>query len=251
MLDIFIKGWNVFSKKVYFLYLFIIALLYTGFTIIFSGYIQSLIEEISTRMVDIKAIHFFAYFSKELIIIGLLWFIGLIFINYLSYIAGKSETDKKLKNTNNGLWKTIIYSIILSIVFLVLIVIGSILITYLGVSILLTIILTILLILLGLFLITIALTFTFGIFYMGINEKTIKESLFDSWNLVRKRFWLIVGFIIIMIIILGIIYLIVDELYYIIFGYNELASMILRYILLILFIMYSTNTTAIFVKKYS
>jgi len=251
MLDVFIKGWNVFSKKIYFIYLLLITLLYTGYIILFNGYMQYLIEEISIKMVDIKLIHFFAYFYKELLIIGLFWLIGTIFINYLSYIAGRSEADKKIKNTNNGLWKVILYSIILCVVFLALIVIGSIIITYLNTSIILMILLIILLILLTLFLIAITLTFTFGIFYMGLTGKTINGSLSSSWNFIKNRFWLIVGFIIILGLILGLIYLLVDELYYILFGYDELISMILRYLLFMIFIMYGTNTITIFIKKYN
>jgi len=251
MLDVFVKGWNIFSKKTYFWYMFLITLLYVGFTIVFSGYIQALIEDMSTRMVNIKTIHFFAYFYKEFLIIGLLWIVGMIFVNYLSYIAGRSEADKKVKNTGNGLGKSILYSIILTLVFLVLGVISAILITYIGTSILLAILIIILLILLGLFALAIALTFTFGIFYMGQSGKTITDSLSDSWKFVKSRFWLIIGFVIIMFIVLAIIYLIVDELYFIIFGYNDLISVILRYIILVVFMMYTTNSSAIFVKKYS
>ncbi len=251
MLDVLFNGWNFFSKKVYLLYAFLITLFYVAFTVVFSGYIQDVLVKMSEKIVDIKAIHFFAYFYKEIIIIALFWLAGLIIINYLCYVIGRSNADKKVKTTGNGFGKTITYSLILFFVFLVLSVIGAIFLSFIGSSLILAILFLILLIFLTLFTIVIALVFSLGIFYMGLNGTPITISLREAWKFVKKRFWLLIGFIILIAIFLGVIYFIVDSLYYIIFGYNETASMIIRYALLFLFVMYSTNSVALFIKKYN
>jgi len=251
MLDILFTGWNFFSKKIYLLYAFLITLFYGVFTVIFSGYINDVITKMSEQIVNIKVIHFFGYFYKEMIIIALFWLAGLIIINYLCYVIGRSNSDKKIKTTGNGLWKTITYSLILFFVFLAICVIGAMFLSFIGSSLLLAIISLILLIFLSLFTIAIALVFSLGIFYMGLNGTTITISLREAWKFVKKRFWLLIGFIILIAIFLGIIYFLVDSLYYIIFGYNETASLIIRYAILFLFVMYSTNSVALFIKKYN
>ncbi len=251
MLDVLFNGWNFFSKKAYLLYAFLIALFYGAFTVIFSGYITSIISIMGEQIVNIKTIHFFSYFYKEIIIIALYWFVAMIIINYLCYVIARSNADRKVRTTGNGLGKTIVYSIVFFFVFAVLSVIGAIFLSFIESSLLLAILFLILLIFLAIFSIVIALTFSLSIFYMGLNGTTINQSLNEAWKFLKKRFWLLIGFIIIIAIILGIIYFLVDSLYYVIFGYNEIASMIIRYILLFLFLLYSTNSLALFIKKYT
>jgi len=251
MLDILVNGWDFFSKKVYLLYAFLITLFYYAFTIIFSTYMQDAIVSISENMVNIQAIHIFSYFYKELLIIGLFALVGMILINYLCYVIARSNADKKVKSTGNGFGKIIVYSLISFFVFLVLSLIAAVFISFIESSLLLAILFIILLILLAIFIIAIALVFSFGVFYMGLNGTTITDSLKDAWTLIKKKFWLIIGFVILITIILGIIYFLIDCLYYVIFGYNEVASLIIRYVLLFLFLMYTTNSISLFVKKYS
>lgn len=251
MLDVLFNGWNFFSKKIYLLYAFLITLFYGAFTVIFSGYIQDSLVKMSEQIVNIRAIHFFAYFYKEIIILALFWFGGIIILNYLCYVIGRSNADKKVKTTGNGLGKTIVYSLTLFVVFLAICIIGAIFLSFIESSLILAILFLILLILLALFTIVIGLVFSLGIFYMGLNGTSITDSLNNAWKFIKNRFWLLIGFIILIAITLGIIYFIFDSLYYIIFGYNETASMIIRYALLFLFLMYSTNSVALFIKKYN
>jgi len=251
MLDILVNGWNFFSKKAYLLYAFLITLIYVGFTVVFSGYITNTITTMSEQIINIKAIHFFGYFYKEMIIIALFWLAGLIIINYLCYVIGRSNSDKKIKNTGNGLGKTIVYSLIFFFVILATIVIGLIFLSFIESSLLLAILFLILLIILAIFSVVIVLLFSIGVFHMGLNGTPINQSLTDAWVFLKKRFWLLIGFIILIAIFLGIIYFLIDSLYYIIFGYNEIASMIIRYILLFIFLLYSTNSVALFIKKYT
>jgi len=251
MLDVLFNGWNFFSKKIYLLYAFLITLFYGAFTVIFSGYIQDSLVKMSEQIVNIRTIHFFAYFYKEIIILALFWFGGIIILNYLCYVIGRSNADKKVKTTGNGLGKTIVYSLTLFVVFLAICIIGAIFLSFIESSLILAILFLILLILLALFTIVIGLVFSLGIFYMGLNGTSITDSLNNAWKFIKNRFWLLIGFIILIAITLGIIYFIFDSLYYIIFGYNETASMIIRYALLFLFLMYSTNSVALFIKKYN
>jgi membrane-anchored glycerophosphoryl diester phosphodiesterase (GDPDase) len=93
--------------------------------------------------------------------------------------------------------------------------------------------------------------FTFAAVKLGLNTYTISNALKDSWEFVKRRFILSIVFIIFLMVFIYIIYYLVDFLYSVIFFYNEPASLIIRSILYLVIILYSTNALVLFVEKYS
>jgi hypothetical protein len=248
MFGLYLKAWNFFKKKVFFLYMLIVAIIYIGFNILTQNYIAEKIILLQQNVLDMSIISMFKYFINfygfETILIILIWFASLFIINYLIYIVSLS-TNKKKESFGKGFSKILIFSILLFLVIGVFSLIFSLLMSFINIF---TIIL---LIILGLCLIAALFVFTFAIIKLGLNTCTISKALRDSWEFVKRKFILSIVFIIFLMLIIYIIYYLVDFLYEIIFFYNEPASLIIRSVLYLVIILYSTNALALFVDRYS
>jgi hypothetical protein len=159
------------------------------------------------------------------------------------YIIALSESKIKRKNIFDGISKVLSYSSIIALVLIVFGIIMSILLSFQNIFIF------ILLGLLALCFIAVSFIFTFGIIQLGLLNKSINDSFYYAWKLIKKRFWTIIGFMILLYVELYLLYLLIDWLYFIIFFYNETASIIIQILIIIIYLLYSINTLTIFTSK--
>ncbi|MCK9292491.1 MAG: hypothetical protein WCY27_01625 [archaeon] len=248
MFELYFKAWNFFKKKIFFFYMLIIAAIYVLFNIFTQSYITEKIILLQQNVLDMSIINMFKFFINfygfETILIILVWFASLFIINYLVYIVSLSASKKK-ESFGKGFSKVLVFTILLFLVIIVFSLIFSLLMSFINIF---TIIL---LIILGLCLIAALFVFTFAAVKLGLNTYTISNALKDSWEFVKRRFILSIVFIIFLMVFIYIIYYLVDFLYSVIFFYNEPASLIIRSILYLVIILYSTNALVLFVEKYS
>ena len=245
MFESAIKGWNIFTKKATFWYALLITIIFAGISYLFQGYINSIILFLSEQVVDIKLIHYVSYLliNYPLDLLSLLgYYLGSLFIiNLLIYTLAKGYG----KNKSASFAPALRYTLLLFIITLAFGMLFAVLFSYIN------IITIILIVLLLLFTIAAFFVLTFGIIYLGINGGTITSAMNSSWNLVKKRFWAIIGFMILVAIVCLIILYAVDFLFGVIFFYNEIASQIIMAVISILFTMYSINAMCFFANKYS
>lgn len=197
-----ISGFDFFKKKMFFpIFLFII--IYVAF-LFSSEYLINFfftIETLSLEFLSITSIASLFFFIIEtlkykLILLLVFGFVILFINNYIIYcIASIISKKKNFKN----LGSIFNYTFVLFIILFCFLLLFSLLLLNI------TLLSTIILIILGIILIVILYLFYLTLFVMATEENlSLKKGLNKSWLLLKKRFWTITFFLIVLFVILEI-----------------------------------------------
>lgn len=244
MINSFFKGFNIFKKGTGLFYSFLVYLCLTLYTyFIYFNIIEWL--EIDTANISLLYLPEFLINTlgwKFLIVLAVIF--GLIFFSiYLTFIISQTENSKKF-SFRKGIVKSLRYSILVYIVFLSLTALFFVLSYFIS-----SIIITILMIILVIVIIYLTILFFIGNIYIGLLDKTITESLEISRKIIKRKFWSLFGFSILLYIFYLIVYYVINLIHFEFFENNYIAAIILNEIFLLFIILYIINAFVIFIKK--
>jgi len=235
-------GFNIFKKKEFFKVL--LAYLLFG---VYSFYIYDVIFKITEKLdfLGISTINYTQYLITvlgwNLLFLFLSIFGLLFFLINLTVTIANTESKKKLsffEKINSSFKFTLLSSVVMITFFVILLVIG------IKINILTTI--------LGIFLIiaSVFLIFVFYIanIYLGLENKSVKESLEKAREFFKRKFWITLAFLILLFFANSLIYFIIDFIYFQIFYYEVIAAIITLEIIYLVTALYSVNAFTLFIK---
>jgi hypothetical protein len=244
MIKSIFNGFNIFKKKIELLYTFIVYAIFTAYTFFVLNYTSTISEKID--MTGISLINYPEYIIHTLgwNFLGLLlaMFGTLLLLSYLTTVISNTENKRKLSFIK-GFCKSFKFSILAFIIIIVFMLIFMVLSSYINV------ITVILMILLAILIIYLILIFTIANINLGLFNMNVKEAIKKSRLFLRKKFWHTIGFLILIFVIYFIFYLLIDNIYFLIFTYNTIAAIIVNEIFMLVITLYILNALTLFVKS--
>jgi hypothetical protein len=244
MINSIFKGFNIFKKKIGFFYSFLAYLALTLYTYLIFYNITEWLEIDTTNINLLYIPEFLIYNLGWKLLLALFIIFGLLFLTiYLTFIISQTENSRKY-SFKKGIIKSLRYSILVFLVFLSLSLLFFVLINFIS-----SILITILMIILVIVIIYLTILFFIGNIYIGLLNKTITESLELSRKIIKRKFWTIIGFTILIYIIYFILYFIIDLIYFELFENNYIVAIIFNEIFLLFIMLYIINAFTIFIKN--
>ncbi|GEM_PF-999800 len=251
MLVSIIKGLNVFRKKfilpvILFTAIYIIAFFTSDYllNLLANAIDFSSLDLLTTMSIAPIFFHIMELFGFYLVLLVFLFFILFSINNYIVYIIISIISNKKnIKNT------AIVFRYCL-VFFLILCCFGFL---YSLLLLKITTIAIIFLILLTLLLFIVLYVFFLALFFMGSeNDLSLKKGLQKAWLFLKKKFWLITIFIILLAIILEAINLTVFLLLVPFLEILEIPIIetIFFFVYSLFILLFSTSSLAIFINKH-
>lgn len=237
-------GFNVFLKKTKLLYAFIIYVLFTAYFVFFNWFFEKItadFEIITTDLINYTAF-FLNYFKINLLYLIILVFGLLFFLTYLIYIISNFENNKK-RTITEDISNVFKFTLLEFIIFLAVSLIFMLLGTFIN---LITIILMIFFVILIIYLIFLL---TIGNVYLGLEKITIRKSLEKSSNFIKKYFWSIIAFFILLYIFYFLTYFVISFIIVELFYINDILAIVFSEAYLLCLSFYLIYALALFIKS--
>lgn len=249
MFDSLSSGFNFLKKKSTLIltpiYFFILILGLTFYNVIYNtllltGFFDIVVKKAINYPIILNSIYG-VYFWLCILVFFLFFFL----FNFIYYNISRTNSEKKNKESLfTGFKKVLIISLIAYLSFMVILILGLLLLSYINI---ITFILFIFLLITSFVLM---LLYYLAIICSGLNNFTVKQSLSNSWILLKNKFWQFTAFTILLyLIIFFIIYvfsIIVDRVFY----SNYTAALVFGIISVFFAVFYLINSLSIFTKKF-